>query len=487
LRPAKVTPAKIELTNEIPVRKRPYRVAPDQRKAILEEIRKMEEAGIIRKSKSQYANAMIMVKKKDGKLRPCVDFRELNEKTMLDPYPLALIDDLLEEMAQSKYFSAIDLKAGYWQIPLCEESKKVTAFVTDNGHWEFNRLPFGLKNAPAHFSRMMAEVFEGLSFVTIYLDDVTIHSKSWEEHIEHVKTVLERIRKTGLWMNESKCQWAQMEVKTLGHIVSFRKIMPDGEKVRAIKDFTVPKNKKAIRQFLGLVGYYRKFIKDFAKIAEPLYKFQDGAKEIKWEEEHQKAFIQLKEAMLRAPVLRNPDWSKEFYISTDASDVALGAVIGQIDEEGKEYAVAFASKVLTKEQRNYTVTERECLAVLWGLEKSRYMVLGRKVKVITDHEALLWLRNLKDPSGRLARWARELQMYSLEIVHRPGRKHTNADALSRLVECNAILSQRKEPYDDKALKGLLEEGKLPEGTSKHEGKRVEKAAESMRMIYGTIE
>jgi hypothetical protein len=134
-------------------------------------------------TKSQYANAMIMVKKKDGKLRPCVDFRELNEKTMLDPYPLALIDDLLEEMAQSKYFSAIDLKAGYWQIPLCEESKKVTAFVTDNGHWEFNRLPFGLKNAPAHFSRMMAEVFEGLSFVTIYLDDVTIHSKSWEEHI----------------------------------------------------------------------------------------------------------------------------------------------------------------------------------------------------------------------------------------------------------------------------------------------------------------
>lgn len=362
---------------------------------------------------------MVVVTSKSKPKRICVDYRKLNSVTITENWPLPNILDILEVLAMSKYFTILDLKSGYWQVLIDEESIEKTAFSTPDGHYEFLRLPFGLKNAPAHFCRIMSTLLGDLNFVAIYLDDITIHSKSLDDHFSHINIVLNRLQDANLKLNPSKCTWIATEIKILGHIVANNKIAMDKDKIKAIVERAPPKNVKQLQQFLGLVGFYRRFIDHFSLIVVPLFALLKLNAKFVWDSSCDKAFEQLKKALVAYPILRQPDSSRPFVLYTDASGYALGAILGQFDGND-EYVCAYASRILNKHEVNYSIAEKECLAILFGLKNFRVYLLGTHFNIITDHSALKWLMSIKEPTGRLARWAIYLQGYSFDITHRKG-------------------------------------------------------------------
>ena len=372
-----------------------------------------------------------MINKKDGSSRFCVDYRRLNEVTQQDQFPLPRIDDILDRLSGSTWFTALDLKSGYWQVQMHPDSIAKTAFSTPDGHYEFLRLPFGLKNAPADFSRVMHQAFGHLDFIQIYLDDITIHSKSFEQHIQHISEVFKILQHLDLRINWAKCAWCQRKVQLLGHIVSYNTVQMDPSKIVAIKEMQAPKTIKQIQQFLGLCGYYRRFIHQFSHITQPLYALLKKDTEWKWSKECQDAFQLLISKMVDYPILRQPQMDRPFTIFTDASSTAIGAVLSQHDDDGSEYVCAYGSRLLKGAELHYGITEKECLAVLWAIRHYRIYVFETHFTVVTDHSALTWLMKITDPTGRLARWSIYLQAFSFTIIHRKGLKHSNVDALSR--------------------------------------------------------
>ncbi|UYV73827.1 hypothetical protein LAZ67_11001042, partial [Cordylochernes scorpioides] len=423
---------RIDTEDAKPIKHKPYRVSPKERDIIKDQIDEMLKEGIIRPSSSPWSFPVILVKKRDGKFRFCVDYRKLNEVTVKDVYPIPRIDDVMDTLQGSKYFSAIDLRSGYWQVEIEEKDKEKTAFTTTHGLYEFNVMPFGLCNAPATFERNMDNVLGNLRWqiCLCYLDDVIIYSSDFPTHLKRLEAVLKCFSESNLKLNDRKCRFAFEELEILGHITNQQGIKPAEYNIKAVRDFPQPKKVKEVQSFLGMCSYYRKFIKDFSLIADPLTGLIRKNAQFTWTEKQEEAFQNLKKALINPPILGHFDPNAATYIHTDASNIGLGATLVQIIC-GEEKVISYLSRTLSKAEQNYSTTEKECLAVVWAISKLRPYLYGRHFKIITDHHALCWLKNLKDPTGRLARWALKIQEYDFDIIHKSGKKHMDADGLSR--------------------------------------------------------
>ena len=419
--------------NAPPVRQAVRRVPPQRRQQVHELLNRMLKDDIIQPSSSPWAAPVVLVKKKNGSLRFCVDYRRLNEVTRKDAYPLPRIDDTIDTLAGSRFFSTLDLLSGYWQVEVAEDDRPKTAFCTTEGLFEFSVMPFGLCNAPATFQRLMDLVLRGLQWsqCLVYIDDVIIPGRSYAEHLTNLRAVLGRLQQAGLKLQPKKCSFLKQRVSYLGHVVSREGVATDPAKIEKVANWPVPTTAKDVQQFLGFAGYYRRFVKDFAQIARPLYHLTERKTAFRWTKECDSAFKELRHCLVTAPILTYPDFSRPFILDTDASDTGIGAVLSQQDHEGKERVIAYASRVLSKPERNYCVTRRELLAVVHFTKHFRPYLLGSKFTLRTDHGSLKWLKNFKEPEGQTARWLERLEEFDYEVVHRKGRKHTNADALSR--------------------------------------------------------
>lgn len=423
------------VTESEPVKQRYYPVSPAIQVHIDAELKKMLADNIIEPSSSAWSSPILMVPKKDGGYRFCVDFRRLNKVTKKDAYPLPYVSGILDRLRGAKYLSSLDIKSAYWQIPMSACSREFTAFtIPGRGLFQFKRMPFGLTNAPATWQRLIDEVLQAdlEPFVFVYLDDVIVISESFEQHLEILQKIFDRLFKAGLTLNRDKCQFFRSELRYLGYVVDKRGLRVDPDKVNAILGIPTPSSVADVRSFLGMASWYRRFVKDFATISNPLTNLLKKNRKWHWTEECQESFQRLKECLISAPVLNCPDFSQPFVVQTDASGYGLGAVLTQVNSDG-ERVICFLSRSLTKHERNYSTTERECLSVVWAIQKLRPYLEGSRFTVVTDHASLTWLINLKDPSGRLCRWAVKLQQYDFEVIHRKGKEHVVPDCLSRSV------------------------------------------------------
>ena len=444
----------IEIENARPVkeppRRVPYHLQGDYDKAIDDMLAK----NVIEPSTSPWAAGVVLVKKKDGSTRFCVDYRKLNRLTVKDAYPLPRIDDSLNQMSGAKWFCTLDLCSGYWQVEVEPRDRPKTGFVTRKGLFQFQVMPFGLCNAPATFERLMETVLAGLQWdiCLIYLDDIIVYGRDFDEVIKNLSAVFERLLSAGLKLKPRKCKLFAREVEYLGHIVSEKGISTDPNKIEAVKTWSEPTNVTELRSYVGFCSYYRRYIENFAEIAKPLHKLTQKGKAFVWSDDCQQAFDKLKNKLITAPVLAHPDFTQSFILDTDASAQSIGAVLSQI-QNGHERVIAFASRSLTKAERRYCVTRKELLAVVFFTKYFKHYLLGRKFLVRTDHSSLRWLLNFKNPDGQMARWLEILSAYEMEIQHRPGRKHANADGLSRL-PCKQC-EHCNEDYQDKVQSAVV--------------------------------
>ena len=407
---------------------------PAVRREEMTQVQQMLSSNVIRPSNSPWASPVVMVRKKDGSLRFCVDFRQFNAATVKDAHLLPRIDDLLDVLHGAKWFSTLDLKSGYWQVPITEQDKAKTAFCTSSGQlFEFNQVPFGLCNAPATFSRLMDRVLAGLHWETclFYLDDIIVFSSTWEEHLARLREVFERLRHAKLKLGAAKCTFAAKEVSYLGHRVTEEGLLPDPSLLAAIRDIPPPTTATEVRSFLGLAGYYRRYVKGFAAIATPLHALTRKDAVFHWSEDCQAAFDQLKTRLTTSPITAFPDFSQEFRLYTDASTAGLGAILAQV-RDGKERIICCTSRVLNKAEKSYPATKLGCLATVWAVAKFRPYLMAMPFEVYTDHYALQWLKTMRTGSALLHCWSTALEEYDFTVRHRLGKVQTHVDGLSRL-------------------------------------------------------
>ena len=441
---------KIELEEGAkPVKKGLYRLSEKELEELRKQLDELTDSGFIQPSKSPWGAPILFVSKKDGNMRMCVDYRALNKLTVKNSYPLPRIDDIFDQLKGAKFFSKIDLRSGYHQIRLDPDSVPLTAFRTRYGHFEFLVLPFGLTNAPASFMTLMNEIFrEHLDvFVIVYLDDILIYSKTWNEHLEHIKIVLEILRKEKLFGKVSKCLFGVPQVEYLGHIIGQDGVSVDPHKVKAVQEWPRPQNRQQVQSFLGFVNYYRRFIKDCSLLAKPLILLTGNTK-FEWTTIQDKSFEILKSKICSAPVLRCFDSCLPIFVTTDASQYALGAVLEQ-EEEKKRRPVAFASRTLNEAEQNYAAHERELLAIIDTLKWWRSYLYGNFFTVHTDHYPLRYLETQDSLSPRQVRWLERMINFDFKIIPISGKSNVVADALSRMPQ--------DVPPIDKRNRSLLEQ------------------------------
>ena len=459
----------IPLLDEVPVRQRYRRIPPADYDAVKAHINQLLQSQVIRESCSPYASPIVIVKKKDGSIRMCVDYRQLNTKTRRDAFPLPRIEESLDALSGAKWFSTMDLASGYNQVPMSEKDKQKTAFCTPFGLFEFNRMPFGLCNAPSTFQRLMERIFGAQHFQTLllYLDDVVVFSSSIDEHLQRLDAVLSRLRDEGLKAKLEKCCFFRTEVKYLGHIISKEGVATDPEKLSAVSRWAHPKDASELRSFLGFASYYRRYVEGFSKLAAPLHRLVNdlsgpqtkrGARRVigdKWTTECEESFSSIKARLVNAPVLAYADFSLPFILEIDASHSGLGAVLSQ-EQEGKVRPIAYASRALNHSERNmsnYSSMKLEFLTLKWAMtEKFREYLLGHKCIVWTDNNPLSHLNSAKLGAVE-QRWAAELSAFDFAIKYRSGRTNVNADSLSR---------QHRPPSGSPGLEAALPGTSIPE-------------------------
>ena len=468
------TEHKIETGDAAPIKQLPRRLPNALKPVVEEQVQEMLQNDVIEPSKSPWASPIVLVKKKDGTWRFCIDFRKLNEVTVKDAYPLPQVNDLIDTLSGHKYFTTLDLASGYWQVPMEESSQEKTAFVIPGGNiYHFKRMPFGLSNAVPTFQRLMSNVLQGLlpNKCLVYLDDVLIVGHNFEEHLKNLKEVLTAIRKAGLKLKPTKCHFGQTSVKFLGFQIADAGLNPDPEKVKAIKEYPAPKDLTELRRFIEMISYYRRFISGFSDIANPLHRLLQKDVKFDWNKNCQDAFESLKEQLISSPILGFPNTDKDYVLYTDASDVGIGAVLTQGDDNGTEKVISFASKAFSSSEKNWTTTEKEAFAVVWSLQYFHPYVYGRHVTVFTDHRALQWLKAMKHPNGKLARWILKLEEYDYAVEHRPGAMMQHVDALSRApvnsirvsgYSINELQELQDLDEDLSRVKGWIREGSRPE-------------------------
>ena len=422
----------IHTTCPAPIRQRPRRPAIGERDEVEKQVKDMLERGIITPSTSPWASPVVLANKKDGTKRFCIDYRKLNMYTIKDSFPLPRIDESLDTLSGSKYFCTLDLASGYWQVPLDNDAKLKSAFVVPGGLYQFEVMPFGLCNAPSTFERLMESIFAGLQWkiLVIYLDDIIVYGSTIDETLARLEIVLQRLRSAKLKLKPKKCHLFQKQVLYLGHVVTEDGVHTNPEKIEKVKDWPRPKTQSDVRSFLGLASYYRRYIKGFSNLAKPLHALTEKNHAFNWTPECENAFQLLKQKLVSAPILAYPKIGEPFILDTDASKFGIGAVLSQ-EQDGLERVIAYASRTLSKPEQNYCVTRRELLAIVNFLKHFRHYLYGQDVLVRTDHGALRWLLNFRNPEGQIARWLEVISQYRLTLQHRPGRVHSNADSLSR--------------------------------------------------------
>ena len=428
----KVVKHHIDTGSALPIRQPLRRIPQSQAKAVDDQLEEMIKQKLIKPSQSSFASNVVLVKKKDNTYRFCVDYRRVNDISVKDAYPLPRIDECLDTMTGSAWFSTIDLRSGYFQVELAEEDAHKTAFITRRGLFEFQVMPQGMCNSAATFHRLMNLILAGLSYEAclVYIDDIVIYLNTRDVHLERLEVVLERLDRAGLKIRPDKCKLIQTEVLLLGHVISAEGIKTSPEKTDVVATWPVPRTVKETRSFLGLCSYYRRFVQDFAKTAKPLHALTGKYARFQWTEECQKAFEELKQKTITAPVIAFPRDEDTFILDCDASNEAIGAVLSQI-QDGHERVIAYASRLYSKAEANYCVTRKELLAVVHFCKYFRQYLLGRDFIIRTDHSALSWLRKMSEPIGQQSRWLEILEEFTFTVQHRSGNKHGNADAMSR--------------------------------------------------------
>ena len=456
----------IHLNDPTPFKDLYRQIPPAMFEEVRQHLKEMLDAGAVRESQSPFSSNIVLVRKKDNSLRFCIDYRKLNNRTIRDAYSLPRIDESLDSLSGSKYFSKLDLRSGYWQVGVKETDKYKTAFSAGPlGFFECNRMAFGLTNAPATFQRLMERCMGELHLkeCLIYLDDIIIFSKSFDEHIKSVENVFKQLELHGLKLKASKCEFFKTSVQYLGHIVSDKGVQTDPDKISALKDWPAPSNIKELRSFLGFAGYYRRFVCNYSQIMKPLNsllvgqptnkkegKKQKSATPWSWGPEQQTAFDTIIEKLTTPPVLTYADYSKPFVINIDASGDGLGAVLYQ-EQDGLERVIAYASRGLRASKSNYPAHKLEFLALKWAVcDKFHDYMYGNKFTVRTDNNPLTYVLTTAKLDATGHRWLAALSNYNFSLIYRSGRKNLDADALSRLP------SDNKETLFNEVIKAICQ-------------------------------
>ena len=398
-------------------------------------LQKLIDNELVEKASGPWSFNPVIVPKKNGKFRLCIDYRPLNKITTPDNYCMPRVDDILACLARAKYVSVLDLSSGFHHMEIVQHDKAKTAFNTPWGLWQFTRMPFGVINGPGKFQRAIDDILGDYKwdFVIAYVDDLIIYSETLESHLSHLDLVFKRLRENDVKLNPNKIQFFKNKVNYLGFVIENGQCYPDPDKLKSLEGYSVPKCVKDIQRFLGFAGYYRQFIQNFSLLAKPLTTLLKKGQEFYWSPKCQESFDRIRIALIKAQSLHLPDLNKPFVIQTDASDKGLGCVLLQ-EHDKVLYPVYFASRSLAPPEQNYSTTEKECLSIIYAIRKFRPYIEYSRFVIQTDHQALSWLKNIKEPVGRLARWALELQGFNYEVQYKPGRLNKSADALSRCGE-----------------------------------------------------
>ncbi|GJU24461.1 putative nucleotidyltransferase, ribonuclease H [Tanacetum coccineum] len=423
-----------------PVAQAPYRLAPSEMKELSEQLQELSDKGFIRPSSSPWGATVLFVKKKDRSFRMCIDYHELNKLIVKNRYPLPRIDDLFDQLQGSSIYSKIDMRSGYHQLRVLEQDIPKMACRTRYGHYEFQVMPFGLTNAPAVFMDLMNRVCKPYldKFVIVFIDDILIYSKSKKEHEEHLKAILELLKKDQLYAKFSKCEFWIPKVQFLGHVIDSRGIHVDPAKIESIKDWASLKTPTEIRQFLDLAGYYRRFIEGFSKIATSMTKLTQKGIKFDWGEKEENAFQLIKQKLCSAPILALPEGSEDFVVYCDASHKGLGVVLMQ-----QEKVIAYASRQLKVHEKNYTTHDLELGSVVFALKLWRHYLYETRCIVFTDQKSLQHILDQNELNMRQRRWLELLSDYDCDIRYHPGKANVVADALSH--------KERIEPLRVRAL------------------------------------
>lgn len=423
----------VEVGDAVPIKQHPYRVNPLKSKEMQKEVQYMLDNGIIEPSKSNWSSPCVLVPKSDGTFRFCTDYRRVNAATKSDTYPIPRVDDCIDKVGKAEYVSKFDLLKGYWQIPLTERAKEISAFVTQQGLYQYRVMAFGMKNSSATFQRMINDLISDLDNCDAYIDDLVVYSDTWSDHLEHIRKLFDKLSHAKLTVNLNKSEFAKAQVEFLGHVVGQGKVRPILAKVKDIIRYPAPKSKKELMRFLGMVGYYRRYCPNFAEIVTPLTNLLSKKAKFLWDETCQSSFKKVKQILMSEPVLIAPNFERQFKLNVDASDVAVGGVLFQEDEDGINHPICYFSKKFNKHQRNYSTIEKETLALLLALQHfDVYLnVVKFPILVYTDHDPLRFIHRMKNSNQRLLRWSLSLQEYDLVINHIRGKDNIIADALSR--------------------------------------------------------
>ena len=425
----------VDVGDSAPIKQHPYRVSPMKKELLDKEVQYMLENDIIEESQSNWSSPCILVPKHDGGFRFCTDFRKVNDKTKSDSFPIPRIADCIDQIGNAKFVSTFDMLKGYWQVPLTQRAREISAFVTPSGLYQYKVMPFGMKNAPATFQRMVNKLVRNIDGCEGYIDDVVIFSDNWSDHIRQIERFFQIMREAKLTINLMKSEFGKATVKYLGHIVGQGQVRPLDAKIQTIVKYPIPTSRKELARFLGMAGYYRNFCLNFSEIAAPLTNLLSKKVKFVWTDDCQMAFDKVKLLLQKSPVLKSPDYEKPFKLIIDSSDVGTGSVLVQEASDGLDHPVSYFSKKFLKYQKNYSVVEKETLGLVLALEHFD-VYLGStpfKIKVYTDHNPLTFLKTMKNKNQRLVRWSLALQEYNLEIQHIPGSENVVADALSRCI------------------------------------------------------